>query len=109
MPAETTPHPSLSVVLERVLEVKVIVDDTAKQLQALRELYLVAHQQIVDQVGQHEKTLGEHHTAIKDLQKAVGPLVAAYKILVFISGAVGLSVIALIWAIITHSVTISMP
>lgn len=46
---------------------------------------------------------------LDDLSKAVAPLAVQSKIIVWVGAGVGISVMGLIWAIITHQVTLVFP
>jgi predicted RNase H-like nuclease (RuvC/YqgF family) len=50
--------------------------------------------------------LGKHDGRIEKLEKQLGRVMAMYSVFIFISGALGLSIIALIWAMITGQATV---
>jgi hypothetical protein len=52
-------------------------------------------------LGEHDSTFDKHDGRLKDLEAQLGRLMTMYAIFVFIGSALGLSVIALIWALIT--------
>jgi hypothetical protein len=56
-----------------------------------------------------EVAQAEMHRDYKQLASQIAPLIQAYKILAFLGGAIGLSIIALIWSLITGSVIIATP
>ena len=54
--------------------------------------------------------LDRHEQSIKELNefmKSLHPIVSFYKVMIYFGSALGLSVIALIWMIITHQVSIN--
>jgi len=53
--------------------------------------------------------LDEQQKDIAAMKTSVQSIVTQYKIINFIAGAFGLSLIGLIWGIITHSVAITIP
>jgi hypothetical protein len=57
-------------------------------------------------LDEHDTTLGKHDERIKTLDKQLGRLMSMYGIFVFIGGGLGLSVIALIWSLITGQATV---
>ena len=53
--------------------------------------------------------LDEHRKDIAAMKTSVQSIVAQYRIINFIAGAFGLSLIGLIWGIITHSIALTIP
>jgi len=64
-----------------------------------------AHSRLDD----HDKQLGILVKWSREIDKLISPLVSTNKIAIFIGGGIGLSIIGLIWAIITGQVTLIFP
>lgn len=61
---------------------------------------------------EHEELLESHDTVIKEYERLdvltkVREMFPAYRIVMWVAGLLGVAVIALIWAVLTHSVTIA--
>ena len=114
---------SNAVLLERIENVGSKVDDVANTLKehnqremAFSERYNVAHSQVVNSTNQAhiriddlDKQIKANKEAIDQLRQAIQPLIYTNKILTWLAILMGGSIFALIWAILTHTVTIVIP
>lgn len=112
-----------AVILERIdslrddiAEVKAGMSDVTSWRHEFEKRYEVAHNDIdhkanlahqrIDEI----KLKQEENTAqIKALRDAIQPMIYTNKVLSFIGGTLGVSVIALIWAIMTGQVSLVFP
>lgn len=106
----------LDVLLERVgalqtdiTDIKCSTTALSSSLSMLRENYLVEHEKLVAAVRMLSTKVDEHDKVIDDLEKKIEPLMAAHKILVWVAGILGGSIIVLIWMVITHQAIITLP
>ena len=60
-------------------------------------------------IENHTKELGDLRYEVRELIKQFQPVFIFYKIGVWFVGILGASIIALIWGIITHKVTLGIP
>ncbi len=123
MPPSQPTSPSNGVLLERlenvacdVREVRDTLNAHATREQEFEKSYIRSHEQIVANCDQNTKRIDRlegqlaslSHT-IDELQRAVQPLIATNKILTWLAIALGGSIVALIWGILMHQVTVSIP
>ncbi len=94
-------------------EVKCDVKEIAKVQQANQIDY--ARSQVLmeqkadaahERLDKHDTRLAEMEKNIADLTKSMAPLVVQSKVIGWLAVALGTSIIALIWGIITHTITL---
>lgn len=75
--------------------------------------YLVEHAKVVNRADEAHARLADHLKRIEmlearfeQLSKLISPLIQTNKIVVWIGGALGLSVLGLVWSILTGQVTL---
>lgn len=90
-------------------EIKGSLKCISAQQTTFEKHYIAEHQKLVSKVEEHDKDIEKLIVQMNALEKAVTPLIAAHRILVWVASAVGLSIIALIWAIVTHQITLGIP
>ena len=120
-PSQNTPtQANTAVILEQIKnladDVKGInerLDRDAQDTRLFRENYIQGHAEVANSVKLAHARIDAHETSIKDikdamlrLEKAVSPLIFSNTIMKFLGSAVMLAIIALIWAILTHQVTL---
>lgn len=64
-----------------------------------------AHGRIIE----HEKTLDEHSKQIKALNDVIQPMIYTNRVLGWLAGLIGASVLALLWAILVGQVQVVFP
>lgn len=103
--------PTSNAVLHQILEG--VRDDVSELKRLFKEHdtwekdFRADHAVVQASIARHEKEITELRQQVRDLADAVAPLIAANKVLVFIGSGLGVSVVALIWALITGQATIS--
>ena len=85
-------------------EIKSSVKCLDQNYRAFREEYTRGHVQVESSIERAHERIDENEEAIGNLRKAVEPLVPTYKVLLWIGGALGTSVLVLIWMLITGQV-----
>jgi hypothetical protein len=86
--------------------------DSIEVHSTLRNAIDAAHRRLDDQakrLGEQEEQIKGVTAEIRLLQSMIGPLVTTNKILSVIGGLLGTSIFALIWAILLHRISISIP
>ena len=115
--------PRLDVLIERVGNVQSTVDETArlvadlsKRLQTFETTEVREHAVMDNRItaahgrlDQQRQSLDDHEKRLDGMDKAVQPLVMMYKVVAFLGSALILSVIALIWSMITGQVQVVFP
>jgi len=103
----------LAYLVEAVSEVKSQVGSLALDVRRFREEYLREHVRLVEQVSAAQRRIDELENAmqrldrkIDELDLRVQPLIFQARLLGFLGGAVGVLLVGLIWAILTHQVEI---
>jgi hypothetical protein len=99
----------LGALTDVVVEVKDLVKCLDGRLDTFERQYIERHTQVVADVRTHTARLDDYERRLDALEKIVQPLVMYARILSFIGGAAGLSIIALIWALLTGQATVSFP
>lgn len=111
---------SVAVLVERLSNMQTDVTEICANIGALvtgfqefRQLYLLEHASVVNRTEAHEKTLVDHGRKLEELEKdykklyeMITPLIHTNKIVVWIGAVLGLSVLGLIWSIITGQVVL---
>lgn len=103
-------------IIEDLTEIKTAVKDISGCQQKFQVDYTKAHV-IVEQkaeaahnrLDKHDEELEKMKQNIDKMTAALSPLITQSKILAWGASALGLSIIALIWGIITHTVVIAIP
>lgn len=112
--------PDTEVILERIerlgeglREIASTVKEHNERERKFEQEYIKAHAELVNSTNNAHSRIADlkarveaNEKAIDELQKAVQPLIQANKILTWLAILLGSSIIALIWMIITHQVTI---
>ena len=62
-----------------------------------------------EQARNNRRDIDRHEAELGKVKELLSPIVIFYKVGVWFASLIGVSVIALIWAIITHEVTIGIP
>jgi hypothetical protein len=115
--------PQADVILERITnvqgdvsEIKTSVGCLSKDSQTFQRQYIRDHSEVTMKVSASHRRLDEHELRMKaieaqmqELRDALHPLIITNRILGFIGGAVGLSVIALIWSLVTGRAILLIP
>lgn len=131
MPATSQPASNNAAVLnERVVsiqsdigEIKSSLACVSSNLERLERLYLVEHEKLSGRLDVTSRRLDEQITRSNDntkrieeitnqvikLEKSIQPLIFSNKILIWLGGILGASVVALIWMIITGQVALVFP
>jgi len=118
-----TPPQGLGRIEEKIDYIVKALDETQEAVSKLAECYQksqidytrtnVILEQKADsahaRLDEHNKDIVAIRNNLETLAKIVASIVAQYRIINFIAGAFGLSLIGLIWGIITHSVAITIP
>ena len=120
MPPQPT---SNAVLLERIENIIEKVDELAGDIRCnngefvkfARE-YAGAHTQVVNSTEQAHKRIDELKTrmdalelSVKKMTDSIHPLIYTNKILTWLAGVLGVSIVALIWSIITHTLELTVP
>ena len=71
--------------------------------------YIAEHTKVVLRLDNAHDLIGRLDRKVCDMEKAIVPLVTWGKVAAFVFSALGVSVIGLIWSILTHSVTLAVP
>ena len=97
-------------------ELKTAVDGMDDNLTKLIIEYRTEHERIVAaaqsahvRIDNNNKRIAALETRMEDLAKAVTPLIYSNRILTFISSAFVLSIVALIWGLLTGSINLVVP
>lgn len=112
--------PDTEIILERIAnlaeDLKGVASDVKEHNDRERKFeqkYIEAHSELVNstnnahsRIDDLKRRVEENDKAIKQLQQAIQPLIQANRILTWLAILLGSSIIALIWMIITHQVTI---
>lgn len=84
-----------------------------EKLSAFERSYLVEHAKVVNRADEAHAKLTDHlrrierlETSFEALSKMIQPLINTNKIVVWIGGALGLSVLGLVWSLLTGQVTL---
>lgn len=114
MPNPTTPNSA--VILERIDNLRADIADLKAQVSCLNEsqfrfekTYVEKHADVLQLASQANHRLDTLEPEVKELADSIKPLVFQSRIIAWLSVALGASVFALIWSIITHQVTIVIP
>lgn len=122
-PTQNTTKQTLDVIstnLEHVKETVDVIKTDVKCLDqkqnAFEKTYIKEHQIVVsmatdnrEEVIRAHRRIDDIEKSMKELQQAIQPLVLTNKILTVLGGILATSVIALIWSILTHQVSIIFP
>lgn len=107
---------SIGVILERINDLRGDMRENKDQLECLskeiedfRLLYTSEHQRVAIQSEAAHRRLDEHEKRLKTIEATMPQLVMMGKILTFVGSAVVVSIVGLIWTIITHQVTLIFP
>lgn len=101
-------------------ELKASNAELTKAVNTLAKTYEVEHVRVVSDVDNIRKRLDaidkpkdgrldQIEAQLDQITKDLQPLVTANRIMVWIAGALGVSVIGLIWAILTHQILLVVP
>ena len=85
-----------------ITEIKDVVNKIDGNQRELSAAFLVA----CEQNEHRDERLDKHEKRIESLEEAIKPMIFAYKILAWVGSILGLSIIALLWAIFTGQVTL---
>jgi len=117
----------IEVILERISTIDKYLLKTTAQLEVLstqivefNKEYITKHVTVENKVtaahirldsleNKVDKRITEIEKAILDIQKMLIPMVSANKILTFIAAGFGISIIGLIWSLITGQVQLGFP
>ena len=114
---------NLGVLTERVTsvqddikEIKAVVDCSEKRGVAFEKHYIAEHARIMHKADAAHKRIDNHDNRIADistqlliLTKSIQPLIATNKVLGWLGGVLGASILVLIWMIIIGQVTLNFP
>jgi hypothetical protein len=99
---------------ESIEELKVMVKELSTSIQALEKRELVCQANVVNRgdsnygrIEDHEKRLVLLKLWQEETQKVLERVLFSYRIIAFIGSSLGISIIALIWALITGSAEIT--
>lgn len=106
-----------------ITEIKSTVTCFAGNLERLERVYLVEHEKLVGRVDKiallvddqasrsaaNTRRISELADQVIKLEKAIQPLIVTNKILSWLFGILGASVLGLIWSLITGQVTLVVP
>jgi len=113
------------VLIERITNLQLDVSEIKKSVNVLDDIqrefqreYLTEHAKVVQEATAAHRRLDEFEKRLEErnkemdkmriqmeaIQKAIAPMISAYRMLVFLGSALGLSVLALIWSMITGQV-----
>lgn len=116
MAEPSTRNSQIGVILERIddlrgdmRETKDKLSDLSREIGDFRLSYTGEHQTVVLKVDAAHSRLDQHEVRIKAIENALPQLVMMSKVLTFVGSAVVLSIIGLIWAILTHQAVIAFP
>jgi hypothetical protein len=87
-------------------EIKDLLRSYEERMRKTEQLEAGCQPVITTQIKSVFLELGKHDGRIEKLEKQLGRVMAMYSVFIFISGALGLSIIALIWAMITGQATV---
>ena len=101
---------------EDVSEIKTEVGCLNKNYQAFQREYIKESAELSmkavsshRRLDVHEKRMEAIEAQMKEIRDALPPLIMTNRVLAFVGGAVGLSVIALIWSLITGNAVMFIP
>ena len=118
------PAASTAVLIERLEAMQCTLQEVRDEMRQLNKLqaefekrYTIEHQRIVSAVEGHQtrlerlelSTVARLENDVKQLTGQIAPILFAHKILVWVGGLLGGSVVALIWALIIGTVKIVTP
>ena len=106
----------LSHVQEDVVEIKTEVGCLSKNYQAFQREYIKESAELSmkamsshRRLDVHERRLDAVETQMKEIRDALHPLIYTNKVLAFVGTALGASIIALIWSLITGKAVMVIP
>jgi hypothetical protein len=127
MPATNTPTPNITLIAERLeglrqemqdfrrtnaddlRDLKVSNAELAQAVRTLAETYKVEHVKVIKDVEAHERRIAALDDPeigkVTTLSKEIVPLMIAYRVMLFIFSILAASVVALIWGMLTHTIT----
>jgi DNA repair exonuclease SbcCD ATPase subunit len=115
MPAGET-QKSNEVIIERLTGLKedleklnTVVTCLNENYQGFMTRYVQGHTEVEMKASAAHQRLDRLEPRLEGLEKAVAPLIMANKVIVWIAGVLGLSVIAMIWSVLTHQVQMVFP
>jgi len=120
MPAATGQTRAVAVLEERLSNLQSDITQIGCNVSTLitgfhdfRNTYVSEHAKVVSRTEAHGETLIDHKKRIEELEKEykklldmITPLIQTNKVVVWIGAVLGMSVLGLIWAIITGQVTL---
>ena len=126
MPGSPQPHSECAAgekILERVTNVQGDVTEIKKDVGCLNKSYQAFQREIIKEnaklsmkavsshrrLNLHEKRMKAIETQMKEIRGMLQPLIYTNRILAFVGTALGASVIALIWSLITGKAVVIVP
>jgi len=116
MATEASAHASSALILERIEDLrkdfqenKTSLNCLVKDLGDFRLHYTGEHQRVVMQTEASHKRLDDHERRLQEIEKILPSLVMTGKALTFVGSAVVLSILGLIWALVTGQATVVIP
>ena len=114
---------NLGVILEHLknldkgqADIKAIVESLEKEFQAFQRQYIGQYTQMVGRIEMAHARLDKleplveaFRISMETLKNSIQPLITMNKLVIWIAGGVGLSIIGLIWSVITHRVELIFP
>ena len=85
-----------------IKEIKDVVNNIDNNQRQLSSDFLVA----CEQNEHRDQQIKENKERINKIEEAIKPMIFAYKVLAWVGSILGLSIIALLWAIFTGQVTL---
>ena len=111
-----TPTPPNAVILERIDNLRSDIAELKTQVTCINDnqyrfekTYVERHAEVVTMAEKNKERLDKLEPQVDRLIESIKPWVFQSRIIAWLAGIFGASVIALIWAIITHQVTIAAP
>ena len=115
MPPDST-RPNMAVIDERlrvlidaVTEIKTAVHCVDDRLDIFERQYIERHTALVSKVDTTKLKCDDHEDRIQALEKAIQGITPWMKLLAFVGSGLGVSIIALIWALLTGQATVMFP
>jgi len=99
----------LSSIKANLIDLKIGQDALAANYHQFRESYAGEYAKALVRTEEAQKQIDKLEKRMGDLELAVRPLVTWAKIAAWISSGMGLMIMALIWAILTHEVMLVVP
>ena len=106
----------VEIILERVKYIQESMKGLIESVKCLTDAqqhflqeYIKAHTIIEQKTTAAHDRLDDHEDRLDTLEKAIQPLILANKLLIWIGGILGVSIITLIWMLITQQVQIIWP